>query len=105
MSEVITEERPKPSRAKATNRQPVDSPMRLLDLHDLSDLMRLSERTVLRMVSDGKFPQPFSVTGDEARNPDDGSPRARGRKDYRWTKAQYENWAKRTADKAEGRTN
>lgn len=73
---------------RALTRSPISSAMRMMDLQDVMDFTRLSEKTIERMLKDDEFPRPFEVRQDA------------GRPLRRWTLAQIEQWVRRRSETA-----
>ena len=78
----------RPTRSKV--RSPISSSMRLLDIHDVVDFTRLSEKTIERLLERDEFPKPFNPSGEPGVK---GSAR-------RWTLASIEQWIRRISEAA-----
>jgi len=89
-SETVSAPKPRTSRRRSEMQTPITSSMRCLDIRDIVDFTRLSEKTIERLLDKGEFPRPFEAVEDSKRS-------AR-----RWTLASIEQWVRRRAEAAEG---
>lgn len=82
---------PKPRRGRQAPRSPITSGMRLLDIHDVEDFTRMSEKTIERLLNENDFPKPLWLREEAKRS-------AR-----RWTLSSIEGWVRRKQNQAEAR--
>lgn len=82
---------PKARRSRHALRTPIHSAQRLLDIHDVEDFTRMSEKTIERLLNENDFPKPLWLREEAKRS-------AR-----RWTLSSIEGWVRRKQNQAEAR--